>query len=112
MPPDHGAAIVTRILRDETLRSMWVSELDEMRERMRSLRQLLSEALNVQGGEAMSRAVKDQNGMFSTLPLSPEQAVKLRDEHAVYIMNSGRMNIAGANADNIPRLAAAILDVL
>lgn len=112
MPPDHGAAIVTRILRDENLRSIWEGELDEMRERMRGLRQLLSEALNVQGGEAMSRAVKDQNGMFSTLPLSPAQAERLRSEHAIYIMNSGRMNIAGANASNIPRLAAAILDVL
>lgn len=112
MPPDHGAAIVTRILRDENLRSIWISELDEMREHMRGLRQLLSEALDVQGGEAMSRAVKDQNGMFSTLPLSPEQAERLRSEHAVYIMNSGRINIAGANASNIPRLAAAILDVL
>ena len=79
---------------------------------MRGLRQLLSEAFNVQGGEAMSRAVKDQNGMFSTLPLSPDQAERLRSEHAVYMMNSGRMNIAGANADNIPRFAEAILDVL
>ncbi len=112
MPPDHGAAIVTRILRDDKLRALWEGELDEMRERMRGLRQSLSEALNVEGGQAMSRAVKDQNGMFSTLPLSPAQAEKLRSEHAIYIMNSGRINIAGANADNIPRLAEAILDVL
>jgi len=112
MPPDHGAAIVTRILRDENLRKIWETELDEMRERMRGLRQLLSEALDVQGGEAMARAVKDQNGMFSTLPLSQSQAEALRSEHAIYIMNSGRMNIAGANASNIPRLAEAILDVL
>ena len=112
MPPDHGAAIVTRILRDENLRQIWETELDEMRERMLGLRVLLSEALNVQGGEAMSAAIKDQNGMFSTLPLSPEQAAKLREDHAVYIMPSGRINIAGANASNIPRLAEAILDVL
>ena len=112
MPPDHGAAIVTRILRDGALRNLWKSELDEMRERMRSLRKQLSDALNVQGGEAMSRAVKDQNGMFSTLPLSQSQAEALRNDHAVYIMNSGRINIAGANANNIPRLAEAILDVL
>ena len=111
MPPDHGAAIVTRILRDENLRKIWEGELDEMRERMRGLRQLLSEALDVQGGEAMSRAVKDQNGMFSTLPLSQAQAEALRNDHAIYIMNSGRMNIAGANAGNIPRLAEAILNV-
>lgn len=112
MPPDHGAAIVTRILRDENLRQIWETELDEMRNRMRGLRQMFSEALNVQGGEAMARAVIDQNGMFSTLPLSQAQAERLRNDHAVYIMNSGRINIAGANAGNIPQLAEAILAVL
>jgi len=112
MPPDHGAAIVTRILRDENLRSIWVGELDEMRERMLGLRQLLSEAMNVQGGEAMAAAIKNQNGMFSTLPLSPDHATRLREDHAVYLMPSGRINIAGANTSNIPRLAEAILAVL
>ena len=112
MPPDHGAAIVTRILRDENLRKIWIGELGDMRERMRGLRQLLSEALDVQGGEAMAAAIKNQNGMFSTLPLSPEQAERLRSEHAVYLMNSGRINIAGSNASNIPRLAESILAVL
>ena len=112
MPPDHGAAIVTRILRDDNLRGIWLSELDDMRERMLGLRQLMSEALNVQGGEAMAAAIKNQNGMFSTLPLSADQAERLRKEHAVYLMNSGRINIAGANASNIPQLAEAILAVL
>jgi aspartate aminotransferase len=112
MPPDHGAAIVTRILRDDNLRKIWVDELDEMRNRMLGLRQLLSEALNVQGGEAMAAAIKDQNGMFSTLPLSKEQVATLAEDHAVYLMPSGRINIAGANASNIPVLAKAILSVL
>jgi len=112
MPPDHGAALVVRILSDDTLRSMWIGELTEMRERMRALRMQLSDALNVQGGEAMSRAIKDQNGMFSTLPLTAAQAEQLRNDHAIYIMNSGRMNIAGANTSNIPRLADKILSVI
>lgn len=112
MPPDHGAAIVTRILRDENLRKIWIDELDAMRDRMRGLRQLLSEALNVQGGEAMAAAIVNQNGMFSTLPLNPDHAERLRDEHAVYLMPSGRINIAGANTSNIPKLAEAILAVL
>jgi len=112
MPPDHGAALVVRILGDAALRKLWVEELDEMRDRMRSLRRQLSEALNVQGGEAMSAAVVNQNGMFSTLPLSKEQAVKLREDYSIYMTNSGRINIAGTNDDNIPRLAEAILSVL
>ena len=112
MPPDHGAALVARILGDASLRAEWVSELDEMRGRMRDLRAQLSGALNVQGGEIMAEAVKDQNGMFSTLPLSKAQAVALREDHSVYLTDSGRINIAGANSGNIPRLAEAILKVL
>jgi len=112
MPPDHGAAIVVRILGDADLRKLWVDELTEMRERMRGLRRQLSQALNVQGGEALSAAVVNQNGMFSTLPISTEQAIKLRTNHSIYLTNSGRINIAGTNSDNIPRFAEAILSLL
>jgi len=112
MPPDHGARLVADILGDTDLRKMWVEELTEMRERMRDLRRQLSEALNVQGGEVIAAAVKDQNGMFSTLPLSVDQARKLRSDYSIYMTDSGRINIAGANTENIPRLAAAILAVL
>lgn len=112
MPPDHGAALVARILTDPALRAQWVSELDEMRDRMRALRAQLSAALNVQGGEVMSAAVKDQNGMFSTLPLTKAQAVELREKHSIYLTDSGRINIAGANTQNIPRFAEALLSVI
>ena len=112
MPPDHGAALVARILTDPALRAEWVSELDEMRNRMQALRAQLSSALNVQGGEVMAAAVKNQNGMFSTLPLSKAQAVALREKHSVYLTDSGRINIAGTNTTNIPRFAEALLAVL
>jgi len=112
MPPDHGAAIVARILGDDTLKSEWMDEVDMMRGRIIELRAALSDALNVQGGDVMARAVRNQKGMFSTLPLTREQAEKLRSDHSVYVTNSGRANIAGANLENIPRLAEAILAVM
>jgi len=112
MPPDHGAQVVERILGNGDLKRMWVDELTEMRDRIRGLRQLLSEALDVQGGEHIARAVIDQNGMFSMLPVTKEQAESLRDDHAIYMTNSGRVNIAGANVSNIPAIAKALLDVL
>ena len=112
MPPDHGAKLVADILGDAELRAMWVEELTDMRERMRDLRRQLSDALNVQGGEVIAAAVKDQNGMFSTLPLSVDQARKLRSDYSIYMTDSGRINIAGTNDENIPRLAEAILAVL
>lgn len=112
MPPDHGAQIVERILGDGDLRRLWIDELAEMRGRIRNLRQLLSEALDVQGTKHIARAVTNQNGMFSMLPVTTEQAVRLREEHAIYMTNSGRVNIAGANVSNIPAVAAALLTVL
>lgn len=112
MPPDHGAQIVERILGNGDLRRMWSDELTEMRGRIRGLRQLLSEALDVQGGEHIARAVINQNGMFSMLPVTKDQAVRLREEHAIYMTNSGRINIAGANVSNIPSVASALLNVL
>ena len=112
MPPDHGAALVARILGDPVLRKVWSDELDEMRTRIGQLRQELSNALKVQGAEAMAAAILNQNGMFSTLPLSVEQVTQLRNDHSVYMTNSGRINIAGANSTNIPLLADAILAVL
>lgn len=112
MPPDHGATLVATILGDTELRKVWSDELDEMRGRMRALRQQLSDALRVQGAENIADAITNQNGMFSMLPLTVEQIEKLRADHSIYIMNSGRMNIAGANQSNIPNLASAILDVL
>lgn len=112
MPPDHGAALVARILNDPELGTLWQDELTQMRERIIGLRAQLSDALNVQGGEVIAAAIKNQNGMFSTLPLSADQAAVLREKHSVYLTNSGRINIAGANANNIPKFAAAVLDVL
>lgn len=112
MPPDHGAALVARILGDAELRAEWEAELTQMRERMTGLRATLADALNVQGGEAISRAVRNQTGMFSTLPLSKAQAEALRENHSVYLTNSGRINIAGTSESNIPKLSAAILDVI
>ncbi len=112
MPPDHGAALVASILADESLRADWMDELEDMRIRMTGLRQALSYALNVQGAEQMAGAIVGQKGMFSLLPVTPEQAERLRSEHSVYLLNSGRINIAGARLENVERLASCILDVL
>jgi len=83
-----------------------------MRLRMSGLRQSLASALSVQGAEQMAQAIASQKGMFSLLPVSPEQAEKLRSEHSVYLLNSGRINIAGARAEMIDSLADSILNVL
>lgn len=112
MPPDHGAALVAKILADDKLKADWKAELDEMRVRMTGLRIALGDALLVQGAEQMAAAITAQKGMFSLLPVSPVQAEKLRSEHSVFLLDSGRINIAGARTETIDRLADCILAVL
>ena len=112
MPPAWGAMLVTTILRDRELRYQWNEELAEMRSRIRRLRRALADELSVQGGDLLANAVREQMGMFSTLPVTRDSAEALRRNHSVYILNSGRMNIAGATLDTIPPLAKALLEAV
>ncbi len=106
MPPDHGAAAVRLILEDEALTRIWLNELDDMRARMRQVRDRLAAAGQV--GSLDLTPVGKQNGLFSMLKLSPDQIVKLRDEHGVYMAGSGRINIAGLTDGNIDQFIAAL----
>ena len=45
------------------------------------------------------------------LPVSKEEVATLREDHAIYMAASGRINIAGLNARTVPILAAAIASV-
>jgi aromatic-amino-acid transaminase len=105
MPPDHGAAIVRTILEDEALTADWRLELEEMRSRLVGIRQLLAAA-----DPALS-ALTGQYGMFSTLPLSPDQVRVLREVHAIYMPSSGRINVAGLTPATVPRFVAALAAV-
>jgi aspartate aminotransferase/aromatic-amino-acid transaminase len=105
MPPAHGAGIVATILGDAGLRAEWEAELNAMRTRMKGLRADLSDALVAATGSNALAALKSQNGMFSQLPVTAAQTVELCDKHGVYMPASGRINIAGLNPNDIPKLA-------
>lgn len=108
MPPDHGAAIVARILSDETLSEDWRSELNGMRDRMLTLRHSLSAALARTCNAEMAAAIDNQRGMFSMLPLTPEAVDTLRQQHHIYMTRDGRINIAGVNLAAIDYIAKAV----
>ncbi len=112
MPPDHGAAVVAMILNDDTLRADWIVELTEMRERLREMRQLLHDALLEEApGHDFSHLVRAK-GMFCFLGLSPEQVGRLKRDHAVYMVDSSRINIAGISPDNVGHIARSVATVL
>lgn len=109
MPPDHGAAAVRLILEDVELTAMWLAELDEMRDRMRSVRDRLAAAQQV--GPIPMAPLGIQNGLFSMLPLNGEQILAIREKHGVYMAGSGRINIAGLTDGNIDQFIEALRDV-
>lgn len=112
MPPDHGAAIVARILADAPRAALWHSELARMRERMQSLRDELTRALARTCPRHDFGAIARQRGMFSLLTLPPGAVDRLREQHHVYMTADGRINIAGLRRDSIPHLAEALGAVL
>ncbi|WP_102224122.1 amino acid aminotransferase [Acidimangrovimonas sediminis] len=107
-PPDHGARVVTTILTDPELRADWMAELEEVRTTMLALReQLASELRRVTGSDRFG-FIAQHRGMFSRLGASPEDVLKLREEHGIYMVGDSRMNIAGLNQKTVPILAEAI----
>jgi aspartate/tyrosine/aromatic aminotransferase len=112
MPPDHGAAIVETILHDEALRADWEAELGEMRERLQQMRQLLDDALRAEAPEHDFSHVVRARGMFCFLGVSTEQVQRLKKDHAVYMVDSSRINIAGITADNVEHIARSVAAVL
>jgi aspartate/tyrosine/aromatic aminotransferase len=50
--------------------------------------------------------------MFSFSGLNPSQVAKLREDYSIYIVGSGRVNVAGMTEANIDRLCKAIATVL
>ena len=111
-PPSHGGSIVTTIMNDAKLRAQWEAEVKEMRDRIKRMRAGLAAGLTAKDRGADFSFITKQNGMFSFSGLSKEQVQKLRDEYSIYIVGSGRINVAGITADNIDALCDAIGEVL
>ncbi len=111
-PPAHGAAVVTTILADEPLRQVWQDEVERMRRRIASLRHGLVEALTPYGLAERFAHIAQQRGMFSYTGLTAEQVRRLRAEDSVYLVESGRANVAGLDADRLDDLAKAIARVV
>ncbi len=111
-PPLHAAGIVARVLTDATLRPQWEREVAAMRLRILAMRKHLHAVLSAKLPGRDFGYFLTQRGMFSYTGLSAAQVDRLRDEHAVYLVRSGRMCVAGLNTNNVERAAAAFAAVL
>jgi len=111
-PPTHGARVVAKVLTTPELRQLWEEELAQMCNRIARMREAIHHNLRDHvSGEALSRYLT-QRGMFTYTGLTADQAERLREQHGVYLLRSGRMCVAGLNTRNVEATANAMAAVL
>ena len=111
-PPAHGGLVVKTILEDDALTAEWHEELAAMRNRINGMRALFVETMAQKAPAFDCSFIAKQLGMFSLSGLTKAHVDALRDKHAVYIVGSGRINVAGMTHDNMEALCNAIADVI
>ena len=111
-PPAHGGSIVTTILGDAELTKVWEKELAAMCTRIAEMRRAFVEGLVRAGAKRDFSFITQQKGMFSFSGLNEGQVEKLKAEHAIYVVRSGRINVAGMTQSSMDQLCRAIVSVL
>ncbi len=111
-PPAHGGLIVTTVLNDPELRALWAQEVRDMCIRINDMRIFFVETLKAKGVSRDFSFITRQKGMFSFSGLNREQVESLREKYAIYVVGSGRINIAAMTRGNMDRLCQAIAEVL
>ena len=110
-PPNFGAQIVSHVLNDAALKAAWLDEVEAMRRRILEMRETLVASLRDALPDHDFEHLLRQRGMFSYTGFSAEQADRLRDEHGVYLLASGRVCVAGLNRSNVGQVAEAFAAV-
>ena len=111
-PAIHAAKLVAHVLGDADLNAMWRAEVAAMRLRIAAMRQALHARLTALLPGRDFGYLLSQRGMFSYTGLSAAQVDALRYDHAVYLIRSGRICVAGLNANNVERTAIAMAAVM
>ncbi len=111
-PPKHGGAVVTTVLGCDDLFTQWDTEVAAMRDRINGLRKLFVDTMAAKNSPVDFSFIQQQRGMFSYSGLNAMQVDQLKNDHSIYIVGSGRINVAGLNSGNVEQLCDAILQVL
>ncbi len=110
-PPIFAGQLVARVLDDAELRPMWEAEVAAMRGRIAAMRRHLHDVLAARLPARDWSYFLTQRGMFSYTGLSARQVDRLRDEHAVYLLRSGRLCVTGLTPGNVDAAGDAIAAV-
>jgi aromatic-amino-acid transaminase len=111
-PPIHAGLVVAKVLGTPRLRAAWEADVAAMRERILAMRRSLHAVLTARLPDRNFDYFLTQRGMFSYTGLTATQVDRLREEHAVYLVRSGRMCVAGLNTRNVEATAEAMAAVI
>jgi len=111
-PPTHGGQVVASVLTTPELRALWEKELGGMRERIKAMRKALVDGIQARAPGADFGFILAQRGMFSYTGLSKSQVDRLREEYAIYAIDTGRICVAALNSANVQPVAEAIARVI
>ncbi|KAF2126173.1 PLP-dependent transferase [Dothidotthia symphoricarpi CBS 119687] len=110
--PRFGAKLVANILGSPRLKMVWEEDLRGLAQDLAARRESLKRELIKQNAPGEWGFVTSQVGMFLYTSFDPEQIIQLREEYAVYLQDTGRLSIAGLNAQNTAHVAESIAKVL
>lgn len=110
-PPRRGAEIVTEILSTDALKTTWIKELANMRDRLIEMRHTLVTGLQANGFHCDWSFLSNQKGFFSFCGLTQNQVHRLIEDYAIYLPLDGRINVAGLNGHNMDYVIDAIVEV-
>lgn len=83
-----------------------------MRHRIQGMRRTLYAGLTARVPGVNFGYFLSQRGMFSYTGLLPIQVDDLREQHAVYLVSSGRMCVAGLNSVNVEYVVTALASLM
>ncbi|TDN62288.1 amino acid aminotransferase [Paraburkholderia sp. BL10I2N1] len=111
-PPAFGAQLVSTVLSDPETTRHWHQELGKMRQRMKEMRHKLRSTLETLVPDVDASYLTDQRGMFSYTGLSAAEVDALRERKSIYLVQSGRICVAGLNDNNVGYVGEAIADAI
>uniref|UniRef100_A0A1B6EGT9 Aspartate aminotransferase n=1 Tax=Clastoptera arizonana TaxID=38151 RepID=A0A1B6EGT9_9HEMI len=107
-PPNHGARIVAAVLDDPEMFNEWQDCIRTMANRILSNRKQLREKLEALKTPGTWDHITNQIGMFSYTGLNVQQVNHLINNHHIYLLQSGRINMCGLTSHNIEYVANSI----
>lgn len=109
--PTFGARVVAIVLSTQEIKEQWLKDVDFMAKRLDSVRRILHSRLNELNVKGTWEHVIKQRGMFTFTGLTKEKVLQLREKH-IYMLNNGRVSLAGLNTGNIEYFCQSLLSII